>query len=109
MITTIKLTEPKAKEIVETLAKEYSWRFIPALDCGASLIYNYFDEAGFEYTRYIFLRPSKDNKKIIVYVNKKDFSYFIRDFSSFYYVEEDIISLIKDYIEDVEPHIIDKD
>jgi len=101
MINTIKLKEPKAKEIIATLTKEYSWRFRPLINGEATIIYVFYDEYGFEYSNNVFFKASKDNKKIIVYVNKKEFPTWIRHED----LDTAITELIKDYINDAYPHI----
>jgi len=106
-IISIKLKEKKAKEIIDELSKHFGWRFTKILDGEATYMYNYFDEWGYEYCTYVFIRASKDNKKIIIYLNKNEFENFARlDFET---IEMDVENLIKDYIEQIEPCIIEKD
>jgi len=78
------------------MGKNFGWRVSPIADGELSFRYNYFDDIGFEYDAYVFVKASKDNKRIIVYINQKDFASFTH--GMFDYVEEDLMTLLQDYI-----------
>ncbi len=94
MITSINLFKPIATKIINELTQDAYWRFTKLTDNDMTMRYNFYDEYGFEYNRDVYIRASKDNRKLIVYVNKKDFPAFARD----EYLDEDIIDLLKSYL-----------
>jgi len=104
-IISIKLKEPKAKEIMDELAKNYGYKFSKIIDGELNMYFNYDDDDGYKYWTSIFMKASKNNKKIKVYINKKDFANFAR--ADFSYVEEDVIYVVESYINDVYPNIIE--
>jgi len=71
--------ELSAKDVIDQLTKNFSWRFKKILDGEAYMIHVFFNDVGFEYTRTVYFRASKDNRHILIYVNKKDFPRFYRD------------------------------
>jgi hypothetical protein len=102
MIMRIDLKEPKAKEVIDELCKHISFRFTKIIDGEATFRYNFFDDLGYEYNREIYLRASKNNKAILIYINYKEFPNFVRG----YPLEDDIQFLIAGYIDSVMPNIL---
>jgi len=95
----IVLKKRGAREVLQEIANRFGHRFTSlGYDDGISMYYNFYDEAGFEYDRSIWIQPSKDDKKIIIHINKKEFPRFIRDDP---YLEEDIVDLFMEYLYDV--------
>jgi hypothetical protein len=104
MINRIVLKEAKAKEIIDVLAEQCGYRFDKIDDGEGYMRYNFYDDAGFEYNRSVYFKASKDDKAIIVYVNRKNFPEWIRDDPL---LDEDIVYYLKSYIDMAFPHIVE--
>jgi hypothetical protein len=95
----ISLTSNRAREILEKLADKFPHRFIRTAFKGEIyMIYNVFDDTGTEFTAPVYIRPSRDNSRIILEVKKRDLPPFIRNDP---HLEEDIIDMFKSYLRDV--------
>jgi len=102
----IKVEGKSASEVIETLCKQYNWRFKnprvfsvykePAV---CLVDYNFYDEAGYEYRRWIYMKASADDKYILIYVNKKEFPSFAKE-----YVDDDVFDFIIGYVNQVVPN-----
>jgi|YelNatPaOPRAMG01_1025707.scaffolds.fasta_scaffold32133_7 hypothetical protein len=71
-----------AEKILSDLADKHSYRFTKIFNgelCSVSFRYVFFDDYGYEYNRYIYMRATKDDRHIIVYINKRDFPYYWND------------------------------
>ena len=102
MINRIELNGISAKQVIATLCREYSWKFTKITDDDATFCFTFFDEYGYEYQRSIYLRATKNDKAILVYINRKEFPAWCRD----YPLDEEITQLIADYINDAFPNAI---
>jgi len=94
MITSIKVKD--AKRIINELTERVFWRFTKGFKDDMIMRVNFYDEGGFEYNRDVYIKASKDNHKLIVYVNKKDFPSFTRDDP---YLDDWIIEMLLSYID----------
>jgi len=91
--------EQSATELIETLCKQYNWRFKSALKGECVMDYNFYDEAGYEYRRWIYMKASADDKHILIYINKKKFPSFAKEYS-----DSDVFDFIVGYISQVVPN-----
>lgn len=85
--------EENAVEVVKRLVERYPWRFKQVLPGEATMDFNFYDDVGYEYRRWIYFRASKDNRHIIVYVNKKDFPSFYRELA-----DDAVLWMLEDYL-----------
>jgi len=102
VINRIELNGISAKQVIATLCREYPWKFTEITDNDATYCFTFFDEYGYEYSRSIYLRATKNDKAILVYINKKEFPRFAREYD----LDTDITALIVDYINDAFPNAI---
>ena len=93
MITRIKVKN--AKRIIDELTEKVFWRFIKGFKDDMVMRVNFYDDAGYEYNRDVYIKASKRNDKLIVCVNKKDFPSFMR---SDPYLDDWIIEMLLSYI-----------
>ena len=93
------LSKGNAKEIFETLCKEYSHRFQRLSENEFIFVYKYWDSVGDIYNADIYLRIASNNKTIFVYVRKQS---FIKEvLNCFDYIVDDIIILLRDFIREI--------
>ena len=97
MITSIKVKD--AKRIINELCEKRFWRFTKGFRNDMIMRVNFYDDGGYEYNRDVYIKASKHNDKLIVYVNKKDFPSFMRDDP---YLDDWIIEMLLSYIDDKE-------
>jgi hypothetical protein len=92
----IVLRKRGAREVLQEIANQFGYIFTSlGYDDGILMDYHFYGSAKFKYHASVWIQPSKDDKKIIIHINKKEFPSFIRDNP---YLEKDAVEQFMQYL-----------
>jgi len=100
-IVELRLKRGNTKDVLEKLPKEYFYRFYRDPLGNTFYIYTYFDDCGLQYDTIIPIY-AKNQKTLKIRICKTYFEKFATGDNLFYYITEDIINDITEYIKDME-------